>query len=58
MTRAKKIGLSILVMVIGWLLIGWGYTTPIGHPTSTIMGLVGLGLFIGGLVASITWGRK
>jgi hypothetical protein len=58
MTRPIRIGLSLLTVIMGWLMIGIGYTTTVGHPISTILFLVGIGLFIGGIVAAATWGRK
>jgi Na+/melibiose symporter-like transporter len=58
MTRPIKIGISLLTVVAGWLLTGVGFTTTAGHPTSTILFLLGIGLFIGGIIAAINWVRK
>jgi hypothetical protein len=58
MTRPIKIGISLLIVVVGWLMIGFGYTTTVGHPISTILFLSGIGLFIGGIIAAATWGRQ
>ena len=58
MTRKVKIGISLLTVIGGWFLTGVGYTTTVGHPTSTTLFVLGIGLFIGGIVAAITWGRK
>jgi hypothetical protein len=58
MTRPFKIGLSLLAAVLGWLSIGIGYTTTMGHPTNTILFLSGMVMFPGGIIAAITWGRK
>jgi hypothetical protein len=44
-------------VVIGWLMIGFGYTTTIGHPTSTILFLLGIGLSIAGIIAAVLYAR-
>jgi len=44
--RILKILLPLTVIISGWLMIGIGYTTKIGHPISTI-------LFLGGIVSFI-----
>jgi hypothetical protein len=54
MKRTVKVILSILLMILGWFLACWGFTTTIGHPTSTICFLAGLGLFFVGLIYPIT----
>jgi len=50
MTKNSKVMLSITSIIVGWLLCGFGYTTTIGHPFSTICFLTGIGLSIGGLI--------
>ena len=37
------------MFISGWLLGGFGYTTPLGHPISTISFLLGLAFMIGGI---------
>jgi hypothetical protein len=54
MKKTQKIILSIVLIILGWLLTGWGFTTTIGHPISTICLLAGLGLFFVGLIYLIT----
>ncbi|MEJ1241079.1 hypothetical protein WBG78_23225 [Chryseolinea sp. T2] len=59
MGRLVKILLSIGIMVVGWLMIGIGYTTKLrGSSSNEIMFVGGIGLFFGGLTAAIKWGRK
>jgi len=59
MTKNSKVILSITSIIIGWLLCGFGFTTTIGHPLSTICFLTGIGLSLGGLIFLIvTLNRK
>ena len=48
--RKSKIVLAIGVLILGWFLNVFAWTTTTGHPLSTICLLLGLGLFIGGLI--------
>jgi hypothetical protein len=57
MAKSIRIGISLLAVVIGWLMIGFGYTTTIGHPTSTILFLLGIGLSIAGIIAAVLYAR-
>lgn len=50
MTKTSKVVFSITSVIIGWLLGGFGYTTTIGHPFSTICFLSGIGLSLGGII--------
>jgi hypothetical protein len=50
MTKNSKVIVSSTSIIVGWLLCGFGYTTTIGHPFSTICFLTGIGLSIGGLI--------
>ena len=50
MKKTVKVILSIVLIILGWLLVGWGFTTTIGHPVNTICFLAGLGLFFVGLI--------
>ena len=50
MTRTLKIILSIITVISGWLMIGIGYTTKIGHPISTILFLFGIVCFFIGCI--------
>lgn len=42
-----------VAILSGWLGLGFGYTTTLGHPISTILFLGGLALFIVGIVLFI-----
>jgi hypothetical protein len=56
MSKTSKV---VLLIIIGWLLCGFGFTTTMGHPLSTICFLSGLGFFLGGLIfLGINWIRK
>ena len=44
MNYKLKVILLLISVALGWLLAGIGYTTPLGHPISTICFLLGLGL--------------
>lgn len=46
MTNKKLIGLILLVL--GFVLDGFAWSTKLGHPLNTICLLLGLGLIIGG----------
>lgn len=48
--RAVKVMLAISLLIIGILLIGYGFTTELGHPISTTCLLLGLGLVFLGFV--------
>jgi len=50
MSKKSKVIFSITSIIVGWLLGGFGYTTTIGHPLSTICFLAGIGLSLGGLI--------
>ena len=52
-SRKLKIGISILMIISGWILNAFAWTTKIGHPLSTICLLLGLGLFFGGIIFMI-----
>jgi hypothetical protein len=39
---------TIILIITGWLMIGIGYTTKIGHPFSAV-------LFLGGIILFITF---
>jgi predicted phage tail protein len=49
MTKSVQMILSVLIIIVGWLLAGIGFTTTIGHPKNTMLFLAGIGLFIGGI---------
>jgi hypothetical protein len=49
MKRRTRIILGVAGLILGWFLSGWGYTTKLGHPISTMAFLVGLVLFFVGL---------
>ena len=50
MNKNIKIVLCILSMLLGYLLMGVGYTMKIGHPINTICMLLGMILFLLGIV--------
>jgi hypothetical protein len=50
MKRAIKILTSLITIVLGWLLIGIGFTTKLGHPINTTLFLLGIGLFFIGSI--------
>jgi uncharacterized membrane protein len=54
MTKKNKILISIAGIILGWLLNAFAWTTKLGHPTSTICLLLGLGLFFSGLILLIS----
>jgi hypothetical protein len=54
MEKKAKI-FSLLSIVLGWFLLGFGYTTNLGHPISTISFLLGIVCIIGGLLMLIVW---
>jgi hypothetical protein len=61
MSRTLKIITSIITIFAGWLLTGIGYTIKIGHPTNTILILLGITCFISGclwLIISIKSTKK
>ena len=50
MTKKNKILLSIGAIILGWIFNAFAWTTNLGHPISTICLLLGLGLFICGII--------
>lgn len=50
MNKNSKIVLYILSILLGYLLMGVGYTIKIGHPINTICMLLGMILFLLGIV--------
>lgn len=50
MNRNSRLLLSLVTIVIGWLIGGFGITTELGHPTSTFCTLFGIVLVIIGIV--------
>lgn len=51
MNKTRKILLSIITIIVGWLLGGLAYSTPIGgHPVNTICLLVGVGMLFSGII--------
>ncbi|WP_337968077.1 hypothetical protein [uncultured Flavobacterium sp.] len=50
----KNYLLPICFVIIGWLLAGFGFTTPLGHPISTISFFLGLSLFFLGFILLFT----
>jgi hypothetical protein len=58
MTRPIRLVLSLLLVVIGYLMLGFSYDTTAGHPINTIFLLLGIGLCTGGIAAVVIWGRE
>ena len=58
MTRIHKILLSILAIVLGWFLLGFGYGTTLGHPISTVSFLIGFALCPSGFIALIIFANS
>ncbi|MBQ4804540.1 hypothetical protein J8L88_16890 [Aquimarina sp. MMG015] len=50
MKRTHKILSSILLVIIGWLMIGVGFTMKMGHPVNTFLLLFGILAFIVGAI--------
>ena len=50
MNKNNKIVLYILSILLGYLLMVEGYTMKIGHPINTICMLVGMILFLSGII--------
>ena len=46
MNKRVKTGISIIMLISGWLMIGIGYTTKMGHPINTF-------LFISGIIVCL-----
>lgn len=49
MKKTHKILISVFMIISGWLLGGFAWTTKIGHPINTICLLSGFGLIGGGI---------
>ena len=49
----NKLKIAIIPIVIGWLMIGIGYTTKIGHPINTTLFILGIICFLFGLIKFI-----
>lgn len=58
MSKTYKIVLTVLSMLISWFLCGFGFTTKLGHPISSICFLTGIGLFFLGLVQFVRCLKK
>jgi hypothetical protein len=50
MSPNKKLLLTLLTFIVGWFLMGIGYTIKLGHPINTICFLFGLTLIIVGII--------
>jgi hypothetical protein len=48
--RKNNLLLAVFMIFFGWFLAGFGFTTTLGHPISTIFFCVGLGLFFLGFL--------
>jgi hypothetical protein len=53
MTKNEQLFISIGAMIGGWLLGGFAFTTPLGHPVSSISLIAGLIFSIGGFISLI-----
>ncbi|AKD03627.1 hypothetical protein PKOR_11445 [Pontibacter korlensis] len=56
--QAAKIILSLLVVALGWFFLGYGYSTLLGHPISTVLFIGGLALSLAGVVGVILSARS
>lgn len=51
MTKKNKTIIGVSAILVGWLLDGLSFSTPLGHPMVNNIGLLlGIGLFIGGII--------
>jgi len=50
MAKSNKVILSIICIIAGWFINAFAWTTKLGPSVSTISLLVGVGLFIGGII--------
>ncbi|MEP3388733.1 MAG: hypothetical protein ABJO02_11125 [Reichenbachiella sp.] len=53
MTPTKPSIISLIILFIGWFLIGLGYGDAVPAPLNTIIYGIGLVLFFGGLLATV-----
>jgi len=53
LTKTKQILLCVGVIILGWLLNGFAWTTKFGHPINTIALELGIVLFFVGLILLI-----
>lgn len=59
MKSNTKLLLVVLMIIISWLMAGFGFTTKLGHPISEICFYLGLvGMFIGIIFFIITVKEK
>lgn len=50
MKRGNKVILSIICIIAGWFINAFSWTTKLGPSVSTMSLLVGVALFVGGIV--------
>ena len=50
MKNNTKLLITLFIMIVGWLMSGFGFTTKLGHPISTICFLLGFSLIIIGII--------
>lgn len=53
MKTNSKLVLALLTVIFGWLMAGFGFTTKLGHPVSTICFYLGLALIPIGIILFI-----
>lgn len=53
MTSTKPSIIALIILFIGWFLIGLGYGDAVSAPFNTIIYGIGLVLFFGGLLATV-----
>jgi len=51
--KRSDVLLPIFMVIIGWFLGGFGFTTKLGHPINTICFCLGLGLSFFGFILFI-----
>lgn len=50
MKYKTKLILFLIIIILGWILSGFGFTTKLGHPISTICFLLGFVILIIGII--------
>ena len=58
MKKYLKATISVVAIILGWFLTGFGFTTTMGNPISTICFLMGLGLFFVGIIFLVIISKK
>ncbi|UPZ16922.1 dolichyl-diphosphooligosaccharide--protein glycosyltransferase subunit 2 [Flavobacterium humidisoli] len=51
--KRSNVLFPVFIVIIGWFIGGFGFTTKLGHPISTICFYLGLGLIFLGFISFI-----